>query len=75
MRSTMPKYDEKTETFIIRIWVEPREFAEAPLVWTGELEHVTSHKRYYFRNLNKLLALLRPHLAALGIQPDPATKD
>ena len=38
----MPKYDEKTESFIVRIWLEPRELRGAPPVWRGEIEHATS---------------------------------
>ena len=72
----MPTYDEKTESFIIRIWLEPREFKGAPPLWRGELEHVTSHTRYFFRDLNKLVELIRPYLASLGINLDlPSTED
>ena len=44
----MADYDNQSESFIIRIWREPRELEGAPVLWRGELEHVTSHTRHFF---------------------------
>ena len=63
--SIMPRYDEKSEVFIVRLWVEPRELTGAPPIWRGELEHIASHQRAFFQELNKLLELLQPYLASL----------
>jgi len=32
----------KTEVFIVRIWKEPREAPDVPIVWRGEVEHVAT---------------------------------
>ena len=65
----MPKYDEKTESFIVRIWLEPRELRGAPPVWRGEIEHATSQVRHFFTDLDKIAEFIRPYLAGLGIDP------
>ncbi len=76
MRSMMPRYDERTESFIIRIWIEPRELSGAPLVWRGEIEHVTSHRRHFFNQLQMIADLIQPYLASMGISPHlPPSED
>lgn len=65
----MRQYEDKTEAFIIRIWIEPREFQDAPVVWRGEIEHVSSHGRHFFNDLSKIADLIRPYLVRMGISP------
>ncbi len=71
----MPNDDKQKDSFIIRIWREPRELRGAPTIWRGELEHVASQKRHFFRNLGDLVALIRPYLRKMGIDPDLPAAD
>ena len=63
----MQRYDETTESFIIRIWIEPRLLQDAPTVWRGEMEHVGTQRHHFFSELETISALIQPYLAALGI--------
>jgi len=71
----MPRYDEKNESFIVRIWLEPRELRGAPAVWKGEIEHVLSRKRHFFTSLDKIAELIRPYLVNLGIEAKPSPNE
>ena len=74
----MADYDNQSESFIIRIWREPRELEGAPVLWRGELEHVTSHTRHFFRDFDVLVALMQSYLLTLGVNhrgPDTAADE
>lgn len=45
-------------TFLVRIWHEPREIAEAPPVLRGTVEHIPSGTRQSFADLQSLCAFL-----------------
>lgn len=43
----------RAHTFIIRLWVEPREVVGSQ-EWRGEIQHVPSGRRTHFRRLETL---------------------
>lgn len=49
----------RSYTFIVRIWIEPRESAEAAEEWRGEIKHVPSGQILYFRHLDTLPATIQ----------------
>ena len=59
--------EEKTQSFIVRVWVEPREKEDAPPEWRGMIEHVASGERLYLKNLNEITFFIVPHLKKMGI--------
>jgi hypothetical protein len=50
----MSSFDPRSHTFIIRIWVEPREIEGTPVQWRGEIKHVPSGKTVFFQRLETL---------------------
>ena len=59
---------EKSHTFILRIWIEPREIEGAVAEWRGVVEHVDSGQRKYLNNLDQILAFITPYLREMGIK-------
>lgn len=62
--------EEKTQVFIMRIWIEPREISGAQPQWRGMLEHLPSGNKHYLTNLLELPRIIAPYLRALGINPE-----
>lgn len=46
-------------TFIVRIWMEPREIEGEPPEWRGMIEHLESHEKKYFHSLEVLASFIR----------------
>jgi hypothetical protein len=47
-----------SRSFVVRIWVEPREYPDEPVEWRGMIEDVISGERKYFRTFDDLIAFL-----------------
>ena len=45
-------------SFIVRIWIEPREIAGEPAEWKGMIQHVVTGRRSYFTSLEQLSAFI-----------------
>jgi len=54
-----------THSFILRFWSEPRESGGATPLWRGEVEHVPTGKRIYFKNFDELEQFLAPYLPVM----------
>lgn len=63
----MPLLEDRTASFIVRIWREGGEAPGALGDWRGSIEHVHSGQRAFFRDLAAIVQFMRPHLADLGI--------
>jgi hypothetical protein len=50
-------------SFVVRLWLEPREIENAAPVWRGVIEHVTTGKRLYMNNLDQIKAFIASYLA------------
>ena len=73
----MKLFKEMTHTFILRIWIEPREIEGATAVWRGVVEHVDSGKKKYLNDLDQIIAFITPYLREMGIKvsnPDKGRK-
>jgi hypothetical protein len=64
----MNSLEEKTHSFIVRIWIEPREIEGAPPHWRGEIKHVPSGKQIYLRNLAEITSFVADYLEEMGIK-------
>jgi hypothetical protein len=68
----MPLFEDRCASFIVRVWCErgDSETRSVP-VWRGSIEHVPSGERGFFQELDAVIAFMKPHLIALGIEaPD-----
>jgi len=59
--------EDRTSAFIVRIWIEQREVAGAPVPWRGSIEHVASGESRYVTNLDEITGFVRPFLEAMGV--------
>ena len=59
--------EDKSTAFIIRVWLEQREFQDAPVAWRASIEHVASGRTKYLTNLDDIAHFIRPHLEAMGV--------
>lgn len=58
----MKSFEEHVNSFIIRIWVEPRDEEGTNPEWRGRIEHVQSGERAYFRDLDKMVEFMMDNL-------------
>jgi len=56
-------------SFVVRLWLEPREIDNATPVWRGVIEHVTSGKRQYMNNLEQIRAFIESYLPEINKNP------
>jgi len=54
----MNSFDKNTHSFIVRIWLEPRELEEKASKWRGMVEHVASGNRRYVADLNDIIPFI-----------------
>ena len=63
----MASFEDNTQVFIIRIWVERREIEGAPTEWRGVIEHIPGGQRRYLKDLGDILVFIRPYLKSIGV--------
>src|SRR5262245_32618546 len=63
----MALLEDRTASFIVRIWRETAELPASACEWRGSIEHVASGQRAFFRDLPAILEHMKPHLQQLGI--------
>ena len=54
----MKSLDERSHTFVIRIWQERRDVSDAPPIWRGRVDDVRAGSRAYFTSLQQLMEYL-----------------
>jgi hypothetical protein len=59
---------EKTQSFILRVWIEPREheYEDKKLDWRGVIENVGNGELIYFNRLDQLTIYLTSFIEAIG---------
>jgi hypothetical protein len=67
-------FDNKTQVFIIRIWLEPREINGADPEWRGSIEQVPSGERHYLKQLEDIPVIVAPYLQRMGIKFDKSQR-
>ena len=58
----LKSFDEYSQAFVIRFWLEPREIEDAPPVLRGMIEHVASGNRHYVQNLGEVEVFIASYL-------------
>ena len=61
--------DDYAHVFILRIWREPREIANAPPEWRGVIEHFSDGHRQSVSGLEDINAFLLSYLEHMGVDP------
>lgn len=65
----MNSFKADPHVFIVRIWYERREIADAKPEWRGVIEHVPSGERRYLKDLEAISAFIAPYLNQMGVKP------
>lgn len=55
-------------SFIIKIWLEETAEEAHDAVWRGHITHVPSGERRYLKDLESILAFIKPFLEKLGVE-------
>ncbi len=61
-------FEPNTHSFIVRIWLEPREIAGATVEWRGVIEHVASGERLYINDVDRIAEFIAPYLEEMGVR-------
>jgi hypothetical protein len=67
----MSSLDERSHTFVVRIWEERRELPEALPTWRGRVDEVRTGVRKYFNTLEDLVGYLSSHSGMDPSVPEP----
>lgn len=62
----MSSLDERSHTFVVRIWEERRDVADALPTWRGRVDDVRTGVRRYFTKLEDLVAYLSQQSGMAG---------
>jgi hypothetical protein len=65
----MKSLDERSHTFVIRIWQERRDVSDALPTWRGRVDDIRAGSRTYFTTLEQLMEYLSDQS---GMQPTTA---
>ncbi len=72
----MKSLDERSHTFVIRIWQERRDVSDAPPIWRGRVDDVRAGSRAYFTSLRQLVEYLQGRAAMdIGVPGVPALEE
>ncbi len=64
--NAMSLSEEKSSSFIVRVWREGG--STTKVEWRGSIEHVQTGKKSYFQDLKSIQTFMKPYLAAIGIE-------
>jgi hypothetical protein len=67
----MSTLDERSHTFVVRIWEERRDVADAPSTWRGRVDEVRTGVRRYFTTLEDLVTYLSSQSGMDGNGAEP----
>ncbi len=59
--SAMPK--NISRSFVVRIWIEPRELPNKTFEWRGMIQDVLSGEKKYFRKFDELIDFMVLHIS------------
>jgi hypothetical protein len=67
----MSSLDERSHTFVVRIWEERRDVEDAPTTWRGRVDDVRTGVRRYFTRLEDLVAYMSQQSGMAGDNQEP----
>ena len=71
----MKSTKDTSHSFIIRVWIEPRDNKDAQPTWRGVIEHVGSGVRVYFDQLEQIAINILPYIEAMRSKIDKPESD
>ena len=63
----MDLFETSTHSFIVKVWLEETAEEAGQALWRGHITHVPSGKRRYLKNLDEILAFIKPYLEGMGV--------
>lgn len=69
IRERMELLESHTHSFVIKIRFEAAAMEKNKAVWRGQITHVPSGKRRFFKHLHEILLFMTPYLQDMGVQP------
>lgn len=66
----MKSFDEYTHSFVVRVWLEPREIEGATPEWRGIIEHVASGERIYVQDLREIESFISCYVESMCANSD-----
>ncbi len=67
----MSSLDERSHTFVVRIWEERRDLANATPTWRGRVDEVRTGSRRYFTTLEDLVSYLSSRSGMIAPAQEP----
>lgn len=70
----MTLFEDNTQVFIVRIWLERRNIEGAPVEWRGVIERITpgndrcGDEKRYVKSLDDVVAFIAPYLQEMGVK-------
>jgi len=61
-------------TFVLRVWLEPKESRDGIPEWRGVIEHINSGKNQYLKELDEIGAFVWPFLESMNPGGPPPGK-
>ncbi len=58
----MKEVQENMHSFVVRLWLEPREMEGEDPEWRGRIEHVGTGRRRYLGETEEILDFILPYL-------------
>ena len=52
-----------SRSFLVRIWIEPREIPKQAFEWRGKIQDVMSGESKYFKNFDDMVAFVVLHIS------------
>ena len=63
--------EDKTHSFIVKIWLENTVEEAGQASWRGHITHVPSGQRRYLQSLAEIIQFMVPYLEEMGVNPAP----
>ncbi len=63
----MKCFDEDAHSFIVRLWLEPRELKGAAPKWRGVIEHVATGERRHLKDFIDIERFILKYLQKMGV--------
>ena len=66
----MEVHEDKTQSFIVKIWLEQTAVVSGQAIWRGHITHVPSGVRRHVQSKDDLIEFIDVYLAEMGVETD-----
>ena len=64
----MNSFEPRTQSFIVKVWVEDITETGSQGEFRGHITHVTSYERHYLKNLGEIEKFIAPYVEEMGVK-------